>query len=255
MKNFKILTVATFSLMLLSGCSSNLPKESVPMADGPLSASKASNSPSNTPSSSNSPTGSATSSPTESIAGPSSDAAQGDQTTATSPPEPAKRDTNAPQSTILPGVVDNPDQRNQHLVPDPGRDANAELKGTGGSGTIIDGARDSLGAGSKEDKQKAAESYIAFVNLVNEKDYSGACEYVKLTPAQGTDCLAAMEKVSISTRTYPVGLKIDRLDNGAVTGDTAILNRLVFVYDGDKRIKDIYMSRPTDGSGKWKTAL
>lgn len=253
MKNFKILTVATFSLMLLSGCSNNLPKEPVPMADGPLSASTAASSPATT-SSSNSSTGSANS-PTGVTAAPSSDPTQGDQTTATSPPEPSKRDTPVPQSTILPGVVDNPDQRNQHLVPDPGRDANAALQGTGGSGAIIDGTRDSLGAGSKEDKQKAAESYIAFVNLVNDKDYSGACEYVKLTPAQGTDCLAAMDKVNIATRTYPVGLKIDHLDNGVITGDTAILNKLVFIYDSGKRIKDVYMSRPTDGSGKWKTAL
>lgn len=253
MKNFKILTVATFSLMLLSGCSNNLPKESVPMADGPLSASTSSNSPSN----SNSPTESATtasSSPTTDPA-TNNDPAQGDPATATSPPEPPQRDTNPPQSTILPGVVDNPNQRNQKLVPDPAREGASAPAGSAGAGAIIDGARDSLGAGSREDKQKAAESYIAFVNLVNDKNYTGACEYVQLAPDQGADCLAAMDKVNIAARTYPVGLKIDRLDNGVITGDTAILNKLVFVYDGDNRIRDVYMSRPTDGSGKWKTAL
>ena len=254
MKNFKILTVATFSLMLLSGCSNNLPKESVPMAEGPLSTSTSSSSPSN----SNSPTESATtasSSPPTTAPATNNDPAQGDPATATSPPEPPQRDTSAPESKILPGVVDNPNQRNQKLVPDPARDAPSASDGVGGSGAIIDGARDSLGAGSREDKQQAAESYIAFVNLVNDKNYAGACEYVQLTPAQGADCLAAMDKVNIAARTYPVGLKIDRLDNGVINGDTATLNKLVFVYDSDKRIRDVYMSRPTDGSGNWKTAL
>lgn len=254
MKNFRILTVATLSLMLLSGCSNNLPKESVPMAEGPLSTSASSSSPSN----SSSPTATASdtaSSAPDTIPTSNNDPAQGDPATATSPPEPPKRDANPPQSTILPGVVDNPNQRNQKLVPDPAREGGPAPSGSGGSGAIIDGVRDSLGAGSREDKQKAAESYIAFVNLVNDKDYSGACEYVKLTPAQGTDCLAAMDKVDIATRTYPVGLKIDRLDNGVINGDTAILNKLVFVYDSDNRIRDVYMSRPADGSEKWKTAL
>ena len=247
MKNFKILTVATFSLMLLSGCSSNLPKESVPMADGPLSAI----SPSSSPSNNGSPTTSGSTTPTTSATNNNPDY---DVLHATAPAEPTKGDTPVSQSTLLPGIVDNPEQRNQHLVPDPANDSPATT-GTGGSGEIIDGTRDSLGAGSKEDKQQAAESYIAFVNLINKKDYKDACEYVKLAPSQGTDCLAAMKKVNIETRIYPVGLKIDRIDNGVITGDTALLNKLVFVYDGDKRIKDVYMSRPNDGSGKWKTSL
>lgn len=251
MKNFKILTVATFSLMLLSGCSNNLPKESVPMAEGPLSTSTSSSSPSN----SSSPTEPAATAPSVPDTKPTvnSDPSQADPTTFTPPPEPPKRDTN--KSTILPGVVDNPDQRNQKLVPDPARDAASAMTGVGGSGAMIDGARDSVGAGNKDDKQQAAESYISFVNLINDKDYAGACEYVKLAPAQGNDCLAAMEKVDIATRTYPVGLKIDRLDNGVVKGDTATLSKLVFVYDGDKRLRDVTMFRPADGSGKWKTAL
>lgn len=163
----------------------------------------------------------------------------------------------APESKILPGVVDNPDQRNQKLVPNPapGSGSSDPRVGTGGSGEVIDGARDSVGAGNKEDKKQAAESFIAFVNFVNEKDYASACEYVKLAPSQGTDCLAAMDKVNIGSRTYPVGLKIDRLDNGVINGDTAMLNKLVFVYDGNKRLKDVPMFRPTDGSGKWKTLL
>jgi hypothetical protein len=222
MKNFKILTVAAFSLMLLSGCSANLPKDPVPVANGPLSTST-------TPS--DSPTGQGTSST-----------------------NPTSGDTAVPKSTLLPGIVDNPDQRNQKLVPDPAA-TTSPTEGTGGSGVIIDGTRDSLGAGSKDDKQQAAESYIAFVNLVNQKNYTGACKYVKLAPSQGTDCLAAMDKVGIATRTYPVGLKIDHLDNGVITGDMATLNKLVFVYDGDKRLKTIYMFRPTDGSGKWKIPL
>lgn len=245
MENFKILTAVTCSLMLLTGCSNNLPKTPVPMADGPLSAV----SPSNAPSATTAATASASATPATTTNDPDYDVVH-----ATAPPEPVKGDTPVPQSTLLPGVVDNPEQRNQHLVPDPAKDSPAST-GTGGSGQIVDGARDSLGAGSKADKQAAAQSFIAYVNLINKKDYEGACEYVKLTPSQGTDCLAAMEKVNIEARTYPVGLKIDRLDNAVIDGDTAILNKLVFVYDSDKRLKTVTMSRPTDGSGKWKTAL
>jgi hypothetical protein len=231
MKNFRILTVAAFSLILLSGCSSNLPQEAVPVSGGSLSGSAAANNSSNNPA-----------------------VVSAIPTSNPSPAGPAiVGDTTAPLSTSLPGIVDNPEQRNQKLVPDPAN--TAALQGVGGSGAIIDGTRDSLGEGSKEDKQQAAESFIAFVNLVNQKDYAGACEYVKLLPSQGTDCLAAMKKVNIADRTYPEGLKIDHLDNGVIKGDMATLNKLVFVYDGNKRLKDVYMFRPTDGSEKWKTTL
>jgi hypothetical protein len=236
MKNFKILTVAAFSLMLLSGCSNNLPSEHVPMGGGPLSASS---------DASNEPTGS----PTKSTSSSSPTASS----TSSSTPRTSNGDT--PESTVLPGVVDNPDQRNQKLVPNPAPGSVDLPAGTGGSGEIIDGARNSVGAGSKDDKRQAAESFITFVNLINQKDYAGACQYVKLKPSQGADCLSAMDKVGISTRTYPSGLTIDRLDNGVVNGDMATLNKLVFVYDGDKRLKDVYMFRPTDGSEKWQTQL
>lgn len=229
MKNFKILTVAAFSLMLLSGCSSNLPQDAVPDANSSVST--------------NTATSTATASPSS-----------GETAKSTTSASPSVRDTPT-QSTVLPGVVDNPAQRNQKLVPNPAPGTVSSSAVVGGSGTIIDGARDSVGVGSKDDKQQAAESYISFVNLINQKDYAGACEYVKLKPAQGKDCLAAMDKAGIATRIYPEGLRIDRLDNGVVNGDTAVLNKLVFVYDGDKRIRDVYMFRPTDGSGKWKTVL
>lgn len=243
MKNFRILTVAALSLMLLSGCSNNLPQEQVPMSNGPLSSMTASTAPaSNTQGSNASATGSPTA--TTSSDSPAAPASM-----------PSIRDTPVQESKVLPGVVDNPDQRNQKLVPNPAPGSADLSKGTGGSGASIDGARDSVGVGSKTDKQQAAESYIAFVNLINDKDYAGACEYVKLTPAQGTDCLAAMDKVEIRNRTYPVGLKIDRLDNGVVKDDMATLNKLVFVYDGDKRLRDVTMFRPADGSEKWKTLL
>lgn len=225
--------------MLLSGCANNLPQEQVPVASGPLSvSSNASSAPTGSPDKKN-----ASSSPSTSPSSSSGKSYGGD--------------TSVPESQILPGVVDNPNQRNQKLVPNPAPGAGSAdpRVGTGGSGEIIDGARDSVGTGSKEDKQQAAESYIAFINLINKKDYEGACQYVKLTPAQGTDCLAAMDKVGMPSRTHPSGLKIDRLDNGVINGDTAVLNKLVFVYDGDKRLKDVYMSRPTDGSTKWKTPL
>lgn len=224
--------------MLLSGCSNDLPQGQVPMGNGPLSADTDAHT------TTGSPTG------TSASTSPSASPIQ------SSAPRPSEAGS-APDSKVLPGVVDNPDQRNQKLVPNPapGSGSPDPRVGTGGSGEIIDGARDSVGTGTKEDKQQAAESYIAFVNLINKKDYAGACKYVKLSPAQGTDCLAAMDRVHIGSQAYPTGLKIDRLDNAVVEGDTVTLNKLVFVYDDGKRLKDVTMFRPTDGSGKWKTLL